>query len=160
MEVREQSDVTEVREHKDATAIREVFNKMTIAWNRQDLNLFASLFAPDVNYITFMGEHISGLGANIRMHRQLWSNSFMKGATLEGEIVDIKFTDEGTAVMIANGGVKLRFHKKMPASRFSINTTVLVKQNGEWKISSFQNTRITGFSLFMRLVMWFGKKIK
>jgi hypothetical protein len=40
----------------------------------------------------------------------------------------------------------------------SVNTTVLVKQDEEWKICSFQNTRIKRFGLFMRFLVWLENK--
>ncbi len=82
----------------------------------------------------------------------------MKGALLEAGISGIKFPDENTAIVIATGYVKLRLKKKS-SGRLSINTTFLVKQQGEWKICSFQNTRIKRFALLMRFLMWVDKKM-
>jgi uncharacterized protein (TIGR02246 family) len=102
--------------YKDEALIREIFNKSSEAWNTQNTGLFSSLYTGDVDYITFMGEHIRGLDANIKIHKELWAGSFMKGATMEGDILSIRFAGENTAVMIAKGGVKLRFHKKCPGA--------------------------------------------
>ncbi|WP_316811276.1 SgcJ/EcaC family oxidoreductase [Pedobacter heparinus] len=143
----------------DEMIIRQIFNQLAQAWDTQDVGLFSSLFTSDVDYITFIGEHIKGLDANIKLHSTLWNSYFMKGATLEGEILSIKFPDRNTSVMIARGAVKLRFHKKTPVNKLSINTTVLVKQDGVWKICSFQNTRIIGYNIFMRFMMWIDKKM-
>ncbi len=144
---------------KDETLISEIFNKSAEAWNTNNIELFSSIYTPEIDYITFMGEHIIGLEANVEVHRKLWNSYFMRGSTLEGRIISIKFPYENSATMIAEGGIKLRFQKKIPAGRMSVNTTFLVKKNGEWKICSFQNTRIKSYGLFARLMMWIDKKL-
>ncbi|ANH82001.1 hypothetical protein A8C56_14390 [Niabella ginsenosidivorans] len=48
-----------------------------------------------------------------------------------------------TAVTIVTGGIKFRWQKKLSKRRRSINTNVFVRrQNGDWKLASFQNSRI------------------
>ncbi|MEN0055795.1 MAG: hypothetical protein AAGC65_19100 [Mucilaginibacter sp.] len=87
------------------------------------------------------------------MHTALANNWLFKGAELFGEIKQIKFPAENVAIVIATGAIKFRWQKKVNKKRLSINTNVFVKQNGDWKIASFQNNRIKASNFIQRLMM-------
>ena len=56
------------------------------------------------------------------------------------------------AIAHAVGAIKLRWQKKVPKNRKSINTNVVVKEKGEWKIAAFHNCRIQTPNF---MVKWF-----
>lgn len=142
----------------DEAAIRKVMATLSEAWTHADARVFASVFAEDIDYVTFMGTHLKGIPENVKAHQELWNSFFMKGSRLEGELKDIRFLNETTAIVHSIGAIKLRWQKKVPANRLSINTNVLVKQNGQWLITSFHNCRIQKLPWFIRLLSSLGSK--
>lgn len=84
------------------------------------------------------------------MHQELW-NGVLRGSTLNGEIVKIDFITPELAIFHGWGAVKMRWQKQAPKKRDSINTNVVVKQNGEWRIAAFQNSRISGPGLMQKI---------
>jgi len=126
------------------------FENLKRAWNKGDGDLYASYFTNDCDYIAFDGQHLSGRKENAEMHNKLFKG-FLKGSKLTGEIKDIRFLTSEIVIYHSIGAVQLRFQKREPKNRLSINTNVVIKENGNWRISSFQNTRIKGPNIFQRL---------
>ena len=56
------------------------------------------------------------------------------------DIQKIKFISDEVAVVHCLTGIKAQWQRVV--SKNKINTNVVVKQNGEWKISAFHNTQI------------------
>lgn len=123
----------------DERKIRRVFERLTGAWNIGDAKQFASLFTEDCDYITFRGEHIIGRKNNEELHAQLF-RTFLKNTTLAAEVKQIKFISEDVAVVHCLDEVSSK--RKNNKAKNKINTNVLVKTDGEWKIAAFHNSKI------------------
>ncbi len=123
-----------------------------MAWDRGDGEAYGACFTEDADYVTFQGDHLQGRRAIADTHQELW-NSVLRGSTLEGEIKKIHFITPELAIFHGLGAVKLKWQKTAPKKRDSINTNVAIKQNGEWKIAAFQNSRISGPSLMQKIFM-------
>ncbi|WP_064745757.1 SgcJ/EcaC family oxidoreductase [Paenibacillus sp. UNC451MF] len=135
--------------------VREIeifFEKLKLAWDRGDGEAYGACFTEDADYVTFQGDHLQGRRAIADTHQELW-NSVLRGSTLEGEIKKIHFITPELAIFHGLGAVKLKWQKTAPKKRDSINTNVAIKQNGEWKIAAFQNSRISGPSLMQKIFM-------
>ncbi|RIX50044.1 SgcJ/EcaC family oxidoreductase [Paenibacillus nanensis] len=146
-------------ENHSVQGVREIeylFGKLKLAWDRGDGEAYGACFTEDADYVTFQGEHLQGRKAIADTHQQLWNN-VLRGSTLEGEIKKIHFVTPEFAIFHGLGVVKLRWQKTAPKKRDSINTNVAVKQNGEWKIAAFQNSRITGTGLMQKIFTKFSK---
>ncbi len=141
---------------KEQVAIEELFNKLTEAWDSGNGEAYGSCFTEDADYVTFQGEHLKGRKEIIDVHQELW-NGVLRGSNLLGEIKQIRFLSPDVAVFHGLGVVKLRFQKKAPSNRDSINTNVIVKEKAEWKISAFQNGRITKPSWIQKFFMKMSK---
>lgn len=136
--------------NSNETEIQELFDNLKLAWNKGDGELYASFFTEDSDYIAFDGQHLKGKTENANLHNKLFKG-FLKGSKLTGKIKSFKFLSNDIAIFYAVGGVQLSFQKSEPKNRLSINTNVAKKENGVWKISSFQNTRIKEPNFFQRL---------
>jgi uncharacterized protein (TIGR02246 family) len=129
----------------DVAAIRNLFAELAAAWNRADGAAFGALFTDDANYIDVTGTRTCGGAAIGRMHQQLW-NTFLKGSMLESSSdADIQFITPDVAIVIVTGAARLAGQPTAPADRQSINTNIVVKQNGTWRIRAFQNNRVQPF---------------
>ena len=129
----------------DVAAIRNLFAELAAAWNRADGATFGGLFTDDADYIDVTGTRTCGGAAIGRMHQQLW-NTFLKGSMLESSSdADIQFITPDVAIMVATGAVRLEGQPAAPDDRQSINTNILVKRSGTWRIRAFQNNRVQPF---------------
>jgi len=136
----------------DERNIHHLFDTIRQAWSSGDANLFASCFTEDSDYINFQGEHLEGKEANKEAHQKMF-NSFLKNSTLLGDIQKIKFISDEVAVVHCLTGIKAQWQRVV--SKNKINTNVVVKQNGEWKISAFHNTQIKKPGLIDRIAAFF-----
>lgn len=144
------------KQAEDIQQIESLFRKLKMAWDQGDASAYGSCFTEDADYVTFQGEHLQGREAISDTHQVLW-NSVLKGSTLEGEIKNIRFISPEMAVFHGLGVVKLKWQKKAPVKRDSINTNVVVKQNGKWIIAAFQNSRISRPGLMQKIFMKLSK---
>jgi uncharacterized protein (TIGR02246 family) len=142
----------------DGAAIRQLFQNMITSWNKGDGEAYAAQFTEDSDYIAFDGTHFKGRKANAENHQKLF-DSFLKGSTLEGQrVTDLRFLTPDVALLHMMGTVKLKWQKKPAPGRFSIQTMVAVKQNGEWKFAAFHNSRIQKRNWLMNLLLILGRK--
>ncbi|KQL44765.1 hypothetical protein AN963_25720 [Brevibacillus choshinensis] len=131
----------------DIELIRRLFASMSEAWNRGDGIAFGDCFAEDADYVTFMGQRLQGRDQIAAVHQKLF-NGPLKGSLLESSAtVELhpRFVTQEVAIIHAIGEAKLANAAQDPADRSSINTNVVVKERGEWKITAFHNSRIQSF---------------
>jgi uncharacterized protein (TIGR02246 family) len=138
-------------------AIREKMQTIGLLFKNPTREFFRSFFTADCDYITFSGQHIKGIEENLEAHQALVKLWIFKGAELQSEIQQVKFLSDTIAIVIVKGAIKFRWQKSWPKNRLSINTNVFIKENDDWKLASFQNTRIKSPGIIQRLFM---KKMK
>ncbi len=129
---------------KDMQAMGDLFARLSHAWNEGDGYAYGECFTDDADYVTFMGQHLKGRKQIAEVHQWLF-NGPLKGSRLESSAIsDLRprFVTPEVAVVHAHGEAKLSETQSDSGDRDSINTNVLVKQNGTWKITAFHNCRI------------------
>jgi uncharacterized protein (TIGR02246 family) len=136
--------------------ILEVFNQRCAAWDKGDASAYASYYSEDADYITYQGEHLKGRKQIAEVHQRML-NSLLKGSRMQEHTREVRFLAPDIAVVIVVGAIKLRWQRKAPKRRLSINTNLLLKQDGHWKIAVFQNDRIRGKALLERILAPFVK---
>ena len=139
--------------------IRNLFQDMSIAWNKGDGKAFGECFTENCDYITYNGQLLRGREAVSEVHQQLF-DSFLKGSKMGGDdgIADIRFLTPDIAIVHGKGVIKLKWQKKPPKGRQSINTNVVVKENGKWKIDAFHNSRIKDPNWIQKLLVKANEK--
>lgn len=127
----------------DLDGISAVFAQLVECWNRGDGIAFGELFTEDADYIDVTGNHSQGRQAIARLHEFLFQGP-LKGSKLEGGGTDakVRFLSPDVAVVVAGGASRLGGQEQAPAERQSIKTSVLVKREGRWLITAFQNNRM------------------
>ncbi len=138
-------------EQNESAAIKELLNRLDTAWGKNaELSIYSSCFTEDADYVTFQGLRLKGRNEITEVHEKLF-----KGILRDSKMVVVeqeqKFLTPDVAIVHRIGAVLMRWQKKTPKSRLSINTNVVVKQNGEWKVAAFQNGRVTGQSFMEKL---------
>ncbi|SHE87615.1 conserved hypothetical protein [Seinonella peptonophila] len=145
-----------MEKEKEIREIEDLFKKLAIAWDQGDGKAYGLCFTENADYITFQGEHLQGRKEISDTHQKLWEG-VLRGSMLEGQIKKIEFLTSEVAVFHGLGVVKLRWQSNAPKKRDSINTNVVVKENGEWKIAAFQNGRIQSPGLMQKIFTLFSK---
>jgi uncharacterized protein (TIGR02246 family) len=129
----------------DLAAIRNVLAELAACWNRADAAAYGALFTDDADYIDVTGTRTQGGGAIGQLHQFLWDR-FLKGSILDASSdADVQLISPNVAIVIATGAVRLAGQATAPADRQSINTTVMIKRDGVWRIRAFQNSRVQPF---------------
>jgi uncharacterized protein (TIGR02246 family) len=154
MEIANETQKTAIIAAEEA-AIRQVFVRLESAWNAGDAEAFARCLTDDCDYITFAGQHIKGREANRKVHADLFNSWALRDSVMRPGSTPptVALLSPTIALMHSTGVIQLRFHKKPPVGRQSIQTTILMKTNGDWKIRAFHNCRIQRPGFFQRLLM-------
>ncbi|MDF2668456.1 MAG: hypothetical protein K0R67_762 [Paenibacillus sp.] len=143
-----------VYNQKDETLeLRAMFVSLAKAWDNGDGAAFADCFTEDCDYVTFSGDHLKGRKEVADMHQKLF-DGVLRGSKMEGEgVSSIRFISNELAIVHNVGTIRLRWQKKAPKGRNSINTNVVVKEHGTWRISAFHNCRIKAPNFVQKWMM-------
>jgi uncharacterized protein (TIGR02246 family) len=122
----------------DETAIRSLLTRLYSAWAHGDGAAYAQCFAESSDYITFNGMHLRGRTENAMLHSALF-RGVLKGTKLSAEIQSIDLLSSGIALVHTAGSGRKK----------SYQTYVLIKQDEDWLIRAFQNTRVQPLSIWI-----------
>jgi uncharacterized protein (TIGR02246 family) len=100
------------------------------------------VFEDDADYITFGGMHARGRETIASGHQQLF-DTVLRGSQLILQLTNLRFLHTDIAVGQAVGGIMdSPGQTHIDPTRRSIQTVMLRKANGRWRISASQVTRI------------------
>jgi uncharacterized protein (TIGR02246 family) len=125
----------------DEAAVRDLYQQLMDGWNRGSGAAFAAAFTEDGVLVAFDGTYFKGRREIEPSHQELFDR-WMKGTRLVGEVKDVRFPSPDVAVMHAVGGTVMRGKSRPSPERDSIQTLVATRENGEWRLAAFQNTRV------------------
>ena len=130
--------VTEAADDEDA--IRAIHRRMIDAWNAGDALAFAAPFTDEADFVAFEGTHLKGRREIGSFHQEIF-DTVVKGTRLEGEVKFVRFLSDALAVMHSVVRVTLQGKSKPSPSRDSMQLTVVVKRDGEWRSEGLMNAR-------------------
>lgn len=131
-------------QEENRQAVAALFARLDDAWNKGDGEAYGLCFTEDADYVTFMGQHLKGRKQIAEVHQRLF-DGLLKGSVMTASTdsdIQPRFLTAEVAVVHRIGEVQLADPAKDTGDRESINTNVVVKQHGEWKITAFHNCRI------------------
>jgi uncharacterized protein (TIGR02246 family) len=138
----------------DEAAVHDLYALLMAGWNRGSGEDFAAVFAEDGHLVAFDGTHFTGRRAIAGFHQQLF-DTWLKGTRLVGRVVDARFLGRDVAVLHAVGGTVMRGKDGPSPERDSIQTLVAARQDGEWRLVAFQNTRLRRLGRsFVAFLVW------
>ena len=129
----------------DEIAVRNVLAEYTVSWNRHDMAAFGRLFTEDCDYVNIAGVHWKGVQEIVQRHAELFQNT-LKTAVRKLTGVEVRFSTPDVALVHATWNVIGRSRptgKAVPVLK-EITTMTMVKTNGKWLITAFQNTENGG----------------
>lgn len=96
------------------------------------------MFAPDADYVTFLGGHHKGRAAIAAAYAPLFER-LLRGSRLDIEITQLRFLTPDVALIHTNATVVKRARK--PNRRNArVNTTIALPTDGRWLLAASQNT--------------------
>ena len=129
----------------DESAVRNVLAEYAVAWNRHNVAAFGRLFTEDCDYVNVAGVHWKGVQEIVQRQGELFQSRLKTaGRTLTG--VEVRFSTPDVALVHATWDVTGSSHptgEAVPVLK-EITTMTMVKTDGKWLITSFQNTESGG----------------
>jgi len=129
----------------DESAVRNVLAEFTDSWNRHDMAAFGRLFAENCDYVNIAGVHWKGVQEIVQRQAELFQNRLKTAVrTLSG--VEVRFPTPDVALVHATWDVtgwSRPTGQAVPVLK-EITTMMMVKTNGKWLITAFQNTESSG----------------
>jgi uncharacterized protein (TIGR02246 family) len=121
--------------------VRNVLAEYAVAWNGHDTAAFGRLFTEDCDYVNIAGVHWKGVQEIVQRHMELFQKR-LKTAVRKLTGAEVRFSTPDVALVHATWDVTGSSRPTGEAVRVlkEITTMVMVKTNGKWQITSFQNT--------------------
>jgi len=137
----------------DERAVRDLFQRLLDDWDRGDGGAYGSRFTEDADYVAFDGSHTRGREAIAASHQELF-DKYLEGSRLIGRIEGVKFLGPDTALVHATGNTLMRGKPRPAPERYSIQTLVAVRHEGEWRFAAFHNSRVRPISGGGAFLIW------
>jgi uncharacterized protein (TIGR02246 family) len=150
----------------DEREIREVMGRLSQSWARGDAQAYGAEFTDDCDYLAFDGTRFRG-PSEPAAHLARLFDTVLKDSRLEGEVESVRFIVPDAAVVHWTGSVAYPWQKQVKRRRLSRQTLVMVRRDGRWLATAFQNTRVRplpqegiGFELATRFIRWRGARAR
>jgi uncharacterized protein (TIGR02246 family) len=125
----------------DEAAVRAIIEQGVVAWTRGDGDAYAAAFIEDADYVTFGGMHLKGQRAIASVHQQLF-DTVLKRTRLQGQIKSVRFVSPDVVLAHTTHAILFPGQSEVAPDRKSIQTLVLVKRDGKWRVAALQVTRV------------------
>jgi uncharacterized protein (TIGR02246 family) len=125
----------------DETAVRNVLAEYAVSWNSHDMATFGRLFTEKCDYVNIAGVHWTGVQEIVQRHGELFQNKLKTAVrTITG--AEVRFSTPDVALVHATWdvtGSSRPTGEAVPVLK-EITTMVMVKTDGKWLITAFQDT--------------------
>src|SRR5262245_37856287 len=125
----------------DEQAVQAILQQFEAAWNAYDSVRIAALFAEDANFIHIFGGQLDGRTTIEAAHRVIF-NTIYRGSHASFVLRSIRFVRPDVAVVFARAHVKFKENNE-PREIETRPTLIVVKEQANWQVVAFQNTRIS-----------------
>ena len=129
----------------DESAVRNVLAEYQVSWNGHDTANFSRLFTEDCDYVNIAGVHWKGVQEIVQRHTELFQKR-LKTAVRKLTGVEVRFSTPDVALVHATWDVtgwSRPTGEAVPVLK-EITTMTMVKTDGKWPITAFQDTERGG----------------
>ena len=137
----------------DEKKVIAVFETMQTSWANKDITSFDACFTEDSDFVNFRGDHYKGKHSNMHAHPRLL-NGILKNTRLYMLIKSIRFLNDTMAVVHTESAILQEYETIETSCKISYNTNILIKEKGEWKITSFHISKKEKAGLGERIIKW------
>jgi uncharacterized protein (TIGR02246 family) len=127
----------------DESAVRALVNEFANTWNRHDMKAMHELDTEDVEWINVVGHHWRGKDAvykgHVAIHKGMSAQTSM---SVESATIRSIAPNVAVAVAVLHGGASLDPRFSWVVAAKTTGSFTMVKRDGTWRISHFQNTVI------------------
>ena len=128
--------MTTAEHNTEEAAIAGVPQRIVAAWANHDADAFASVFTEDGTLI-LPGVYRKGYDDIRKFMNEAFKGPY-RGTQVTGAPLDLH-RHKDTAVIVTRGGVLFPGDSEVTAERAIYATWVVVKDNGEWLLTAYQN---------------------
>ena len=125
---------------EDEAAVRQVIDALADAWTKGDAKQWGAQFTDDADFTAWMGMTVKGREAITRSHEGIFQGPY-KSTKQRGTVQSVRFLSPDVAVVHAESTV-VKQEAEFPPNPQVVYVAVLVRQNKDWRIAVFHNTRI------------------
>ena len=129
----------------DESVVRDVLAEYTVSWNRHDTAALGRLFTENCDYVNMAGVHWKGVQEIVQRQAELFQNR-LKTAIRRLTGAEVSFSTPDVALVHATWNVTGSSRptgEAVPVLK-EITTMKMVKTNGKWLITDFQDTESEG----------------
>ena len=120
-------------------SIQPVIEALETAWNRGDGEAFAALCTPDVDFINLLGMYVKGRAPVAGLHEKILNGPYA-GSTLAFSIEHVRPLSSDAALAVVSGELQVPSGPVQGLIK-TVATVLFVRQDSEWRVASFQNTK-------------------
>ncbi|MPZ85174.1 MAG: SgcJ/EcaC family oxidoreductase [Actinophytocola sp.] len=131
--------MTTIDRSADQAAITSVLHRITEAWAAHDGDAFARVFTENGTMI-LPGVFRKGQADIRAFMTQAFAGPY-QGTQVTGQPIDLE-VHGNTAVVISKGGVLAPGETEVSEARAIRATWVVVKDDGEWRLTAYQNSPV------------------
>ncbi len=121
-----------------ANEIESLYHGVLGAWNNRSAENMAALFADNANVVGFDGSTMNGRAEIESTMRQIFADH--PTAAYVGKVREVRFLSPDVAVLRAVVGMIPPGKSDINPAVNAIQTLVALKENGEWRVTVYQNT--------------------
>ncbi|HLW91264.1 MAG TPA: SgcJ/EcaC family oxidoreductase [Roseiarcus sp.] len=118
--------------------IEACLNRIKSAWDAGDAKTYEEEFAEDATYVIFLGEALLGRAAIEATHVDVFGK-WQKGTKMAIRPLTVRALRDGVMSVLTVGGVG----KAEPIRYDKFQTFTLIRRDGRWMCSAFQNTKMS-----------------
>lgn len=126
---------------EDRSAVAAVPQRIVEAWAANDGAAFARVFTEDATMV-LPGDVFKQGRAEIEAFMTAGYAGPYKGTRVTGSPIDVRFTGDGAAVVVTQGGVLAPGATTVAPEEEIRATWVLAKQGHEWLITAYHNSPV------------------
>jgi len=132
-------------ENADESVVRNVLAEYTVSWNRHDTTAVGRLFTENCDYVDTTGIHWKGVHKLVQRHAELFQDK-LRTAVRRLTGAEVRFSTPDVALVHATWdvtGSSRPTREAVPVLK-EITTITMVKTDGKWLITAFQDTESEG----------------
>jgi uncharacterized protein (TIGR02246 family) len=122
------------------TQLQELMDQLTNSWSAGNGQEFGASFTDNAHFVAFDGTVLEGPAA-IGQYHQAAFDRYLQNTRLVVSVDGTRAIDESALLVFASGGIQSKSGGAVMLTGESLQTIVVVLQDGKARVLAFQNTR-------------------